>query len=259
MRGLQRRLLQKPARLMILGRRHSAPNHRMLPIAPPPEPLPQIRTVAPRKGQTVAIDGERVKSTWEWRGNSSTQPDQLWLPLDLLEARLGFRHQARERGDALRWFGRTVVLSRLDTRALGDEVGFDVGNWLTSVGVRTKRKGETLILSLPSPAVQGLRRGKGDTANRLVLDLDGPTFAQRIGTDLAFALQATPRQHNILKQLGLDPVKNGQLLRLRGQAIRLRSLSLAKPWRLVLDGVGGRNGAVRWLSLIHISEPTRPY
>ena len=246
MRGLQRRLLQKPTSLTILGRRHSAPNHRMLPIAPPPEPLPQIRAVAPRKGHTVAIDGERVKSTWEWRGNSSTQPDQLWLPLDLLEARLGFRRQARERGDALEWFGRTVVLSRLDTRALGDEVGFDVGNWLTSVGVRTKRKGETLILSLPSPAVQGLRRGKGDTANRLVLDLDGPTFAQRIGTDLAFALQATPRQHNILKQLGLDPVQNGQLLRLRGQAIRLRSLSLAKPWRLVLDGVGGRNGAVRW-------------
>ena len=34
-------------------------------------------------------------------------------------------------------------------------------------------------------------------------------------------------------------------LRLQGQAIRLRSLSLAKPWRLVLDGVGNRNVAVQ--------------
>ena len=99
----------------------------MLPIAPPPEPLPQIRAVAPRRGHTVAIDGERVKATWEWRGNNSKQPDQLWLPLDLLEARLGFRRQARTGGDALEWFGRTVALSRLDSRSLGDEVGFDVG------------------------------------------------------------------------------------------------------------------------------------
>jgi hypothetical protein len=78
-----------------------------------------------------------------------------------------------------------------------------------------------------------------------VLDLDGPTFAQRIGTDLAFALRVTTRQHNILKQLGLDPIQKGQLLRLQGQAIRLRSLSFAKPWRLVLDGVGNRNVAVQ--------------
>jgi hypothetical protein len=47
MRGLQRRRLQNPTRLMILGRRHSAPDNRMLPIAPPPEPLPQIRAIAP--------------------------------------------------------------------------------------------------------------------------------------------------------------------------------------------------------------------
>ena len=179
----------------------------MLPIAPPPEPLPQIRAVAPRRGNTVAIDGERVESTWEWRGNNSKQPDQLWLPLDLLEARLGFRRQARPGGDALEWFGRTVALRRLDSRTLGDEVGFDVGGWLTSVGVDTKRKGGTLMLRLPSPALQGLRRGKGATAKRLVLDLNGPTFAQRIGTDLAFALQTTSRQRNILSQLGLHPLQ----------------------------------------------------
>jgi hypothetical protein len=232
----------------------------MLPIAPPPEPLPQIRAVAPRRGHTVAIDGERVKATWEWRGNNSTQPDQLWLPLNLLEARLGFRRQARPGGDALEWFGRTVGLSRLDSRSLGDEVGFDVGDWLTSVGVDTKRKGGTLILSLPSPALQGLRRGKGATAQRLVLDLDGPTFAQRIGTDWAFALQTTSRQRNILKQLGLHPLQEGRLLKLRGQAIRLRSLSLATPWRLVLDGVGGRSVAIQPRRELPVNSPAlAPY
>ena len=260
MRGLQRRLLQKPTSLTILGRRHSAPNHRMLPIAPPPEPLPQIRAVAPRRGNTVAIDGERVKAIWEWRGNNSTQPDQLWLPLDLLEARMGFRRQEIPGGDALEWFGRTVALSRLDSRSLGDEVGFDVGDWLTSVGVDTKRKGGTLILSLPAPALQGLRRGKGVTAKRLVLDLDGPTFAQRIGTDWAFALQTTSRQRNILKQLGLHPLQEGRLLKLRGQAIRLRSLSLATPWRLVLDGVGGRSVAIQPRRELPVRNPAlAPY
>ena len=260
MRGLQRRLLQKPTSLTILGRRHSAPNQRMLPIAPPPEPLPQIRTVAPRRGHTVAIDGERVKAIWEWRGNNSTQPDQLWLPLDLLEARMGFRRLERPGGDALEWFGRTVALSRLDSRSLGDEVGFDVGDWLTSVGVDTKRKGGTLILSLPAPALQGLRRGKGATAKRLVLDLDGPAFAQRIGTDWAFALQTTSRQRNILEQLGLHPLQEGRLLKLRGQAIRLRSLSLATPWRLVLDGVGGRSVAIQPRRELPVSNPAlAPY
>ena len=78
-----------------------------------------------------------------------------------------------------------------------------------------------------------------------MLDLDRPTFTQRIGTDLAFALRVTTRQHFIFKQLGLNPIQEGQLLRLQGQAIRLRSLSLAKPWRLVLDGVGNRNVAVQ--------------
>ena len=232
----------------------------MLPIAPPPEPLPQIRAVAPRRGNTVAIDGERVKAIWEWRGNNSTQPDQLWLPLDLLEARMGFRRQERPGGDALEWFGRTVALSRLDSRSLGDEVGFDVGDWLTSVGVDTKRKGGTLILSLPAPALQGLRRGKGATAKRLVLDLDGPAFAQRIGTDWAFALQTTSRQRNILKQLGLHPLQEGRLLKLRGQAIRLRSLSLATPWRLVLDGVGGRSVAIQPQIELPINNPAlAPY
>jgi hypothetical protein len=232
----------------------------MLPIAPPPEPLPQIRAVAPRRGNTVAIDGERVKAIWEWRGNNSTQPDQLWLPLDLLEARMGFRRQERPGGDALEWFGRTVALSRLDSRSLGDEVGFDVGDWLTSVGVDTKRKGGTLILSLPAPALQGLRRGKGATAKRLVLDLDGPAFAQRIGTDWAFALQTTSRQRNILKQLGLHPLQEGRLLKLRGQAIRLRSLSLATPWRLVLDGVGGRSVAIQPRRELPVNNPAlAPY
>jgi hypothetical protein len=149
-------------------------------------------------------------------GNSSTQPDQLWLPLDFLEARLGFRRQAGIGGEVLEWFGRTVALRELDTRALGDEVGFDVGDWLSSVGVTTQRKRETLTLGLPSPALQGLRRGKGATAGRLVLDLDGPTFAQRIGTDLAFALRVTTRQQNILKQLGLDPIQRGPAVETAG-------------------------------------------
>ena len=223
----------------------------MLAFAPLPAPPPELRFVPKQSGDEVLIGRERSKAVWLWRG-SNTATEELWLPLELLESRLGFRRVARIDGEALEWFGRTVPLASLETRSLGDEVGLEVSDWLTEIGVTTQVNGSSLTLRLPTPTVNNLRRGKGSTADRLVLDLNGPALVQQLNGDLLLELKVSPSQKRQLKAWGLAPQKrrDGGLV-LQGQATKLRSLSLSSPWRLVLDGVrvGGRRQP---LSLIHI-------
>ena len=213
--------------------------------APPPAPPPELRSAPLQRGEEVLIGRERSKAVWLLRG-SNTATEELWLPLELLESRLGFRRVARINGEALEWFGRTVALASLATRSLGDEVGLEVSNWLTQIGVTSEVKGNTLTLRLPTPTVNNLRRGKGSTADRLVLDLNGPALVQQLNGDLLLELKVSPTQKRQLRAWGLAPQqrRDGGLV-LKGQATKLRSLSLASPWRLVLDGVatGGRSQA----------------
>ena len=214
----------------------------MLAFAPLPAPPPELRPVPNQSGEEVLIGRERSKAVWLWRG-SDAQPEELWLPLEVLESRLGFRRVSRLDGEALEWFGRTVALTALATRSLGDEVGLEVSDWLAATGVRAQVRENTLELRLPLPKVNNLRRGKGSTADRLVLDLNGPALVQRLNGDLLLELKLSRTQQRQLKAWGLSPQlhRHGGLV-LKGQATKLRSLSLASPWRVVLDGVqtGGR-------------------
>ncbi len=134
------------------------------------------------------------------------------------------------------------------TRSLGDEVGLEVSDWLAATGVRAQVRENTLELRLPLPKVNNLRRGKGSTADRLVLDLNGPALVQRLNGDLLLELKLSRTQQRQLKAWGLSPQlhRHGGLV-LKGQATKLRSLSLASPWRVVLDGVqtGGRRPVQR--------------
>ena len=217
----------------------------MLAFAPLPPPPPEVRPAPNQSGELVLIGQERSKAVWLLKG-SDAEPEELWLPLEVLESRLGFRRVSRLDGEALEWFGRTVSLTALATRSLGDEVGLEVSDWLAATGVRSKVRGHTLELRLPRPTVNNLRRGKGSTADRLVLDLNGPALVQRLNGDLLLELKLSRTQQLQLKAWGLTPQqhRHGGLL-LKGQATKLRSLSLASPWRVVLDGVqiGGRRPA----------------
>ena len=112
--GLQLRALQKPSRGTILGRRLSA-KASMLAFAPLPAPPPELRPVPNQSGEEVLIGRERSKAVWLWRG-SDADPEELWLPLEVLESRLGFRRVCRLDGEELGWFGRTVALTALATR-----------------------------------------------------------------------------------------------------------------------------------------------
>ena len=207
----------------------------MLPFAQLPEPLPEVRSAASRSGDRIVIAGQRLAGTWQWQGPRDDQPEALWLPLDLLEGQLGF---SRRDGGELEWYGEQRPLETMAQRPLGDEVGLEVADWLAAVGVRSRTRGRQLLLELPPPVLQRLRRGKGSSADRVVLDLDGPVFVQRLGSDLLLDLRSNPSQQRLLRSLGLQPRQTANGLRLQGQATRLRSLTLADPWRVVFDGLG---------------------
>ena len=205
----------------------------MLPHAQLPEPLPELRLESSIQGEQLQIGSQLLPGTWRWEGRRDQPPQRLWLPLDLLESQLGFR---RFEGQ-LEWFGQRQPLDQLPQRTLGDEVSLEVAAWLAAVGVNTRLNGGQLQLSLPAAQLQGLRRGKGETADRLVLDLDAPVFLQRLGEDLLLNLRSDPAQLHQLRSLGLRPRMKMEGLVLQGQASRLRSLSLGDPFRLVLDGI----------------------
>ena len=205
----------------------------MLPHAQLPEPLPELRLESSIQGEQLQIGSQLLRGTWRWEGRRDQPPQRLWLPLDLLESQLGFR---RFEGQ-FEWFGQRQPLDQLPQRTLDDEVSLEVAAWLAAVGVNTRLNGGQLQLSLPAAQLQGLRRGKGETADRLVLDLDAPVFLQRLGEDLLLNLRSDPAQLHQLRSLGLRPRKKMEGLVLQGQASRLRSLSLGDPFRLVLDGI----------------------
>ena len=208
----------------------------MLPLAQLPEPLPEVRSAANRSGDRIVIAGQRLSGGWQWQGQRDDLPEELWLPLDLLEGQLGF---SRLESGNLEWYGEQRPLESIPQRPLGDEVALEVADWLAAVGVRSSTRGRQLLLELPAPLLQRLRRGKGSNAGRVVFDLDGPVFVQRLGSDLHLDLRSNPGQQRLLRTLGLQPRQTANGLRLQGQATRLSTLTLADPWRVVLDGLGG--------------------
>ena len=208
----------------------------MLPLAQLPEPLPEVRSAANRSGDRIVIAGQRLSGGWQWQGQRDDLPEELWLPLDLLEGQLGF---SRLESGNLEWYGEQRPLESIPQRPLGDEVALEVADWLAAVGVRSSTRGRQLLLELPAPLLQRLRRGKGSNAGRVVFDLDGPVFVQRLGSDLLLDLRSNPGQQRLLRTLGLQPRQTANGLRLQGQATRLSTLTLADPWRVVLDGLGG--------------------
>ena len=170
----------------------------MLPLPQLPEPLPELRLGPPVSGKQVFISGRKLRSSWSWRGNNRVRPTQLWLPPNLLESQLGFRHIDQK----LEWCGRSHPLVEIPRITLGDEVGLEVAEWILSTGLSLRRNGDVLELTLPRAQLQKLRRGRGATADRLVLDLDAAVLVQRLGKDLHLNLQFNPAQRHNLESLG---------------------------------------------------------
>ena len=210
---------------------------------PPPPPTVEVRAANLFVGDRLNIDGHLIEAPWHWRGHRDSTPNQLWLPLDLLVGRFGFRRSTQPNGQQLQWYGSKASLKSLPQITLQDEVALNVAEWLTTKGVKIKRKSKTLHVELPTPRLKGLRQGKGSNSNRLVLDLSGPALVQSLDNNLLLNLQATVQQRRQMKALGLMPKQQRNGLMLIGQAEALSSLTLDKPWRIVLDGIGKHSNA----------------
>jgi len=204
---------------------------------PPPAPIAEIRAAQPVQGSSLRLAGNAIKSGWLWVGSSRSDPEQLWLPLDTLTSRLGVLRSTTGSGDQLEWYGKKAALNSFQQRSIDDEVALEISAWLRDLGVRLERSGDSLSLNLPAPQLLRLRQGKGSTANRLVFDLSGPALVQRQGNDLLIGISTTSTQERQLRAMGLNPQRQRQTLSLRGQATTLSTLTLASPWRLVLDGL----------------------
>ncbi|MGC6483613.1 MAG: phosphodiester glycosidase family protein [Synechococcus sp.] len=208
-------------------------------VSPPPlpVPIPEVRVAQPVQGSRLHLAGTEITTPWFWVGNDQRKPDQLWLPLDVLIGGLGFQRQQSRTGELLEWYGQKGLLSELPQRTIDDEVGIEVSQWLRNLGVQVNRASNGLVIDFPPATVVRLRRGKGSTANRLVLDLNRAALVQRQGSDLRLGISVTPSQERQLRALGLKPRRKSNSLVLEGQSTMLSTLTLTAPWRVVLDGV----------------------
>lgn len=208
--------------------------------SPPPPPLPILaenRKPAESSGGQLLIGGRATASDWLWIGNSRSNPTQLWLPLDVLIGQIGFQRLPGIGGDKLAWFGVELPLNKLQQRSLGDEVALDVTPWFKPLGVEVDRTPNMLRIQLPQPQLQKIRQGRGSAAERLVLDLDGPALIQRNQDDLLLQLRTTDQQVSQLSKLGLQTTRDAGGLKLLNQSSNLSTMTLRKPWRVVLDGI----------------------
>lgn len=208
---------------------------------PPPAPVAEVRQADQSIGSRVRIGEISQKSAWLWINGKGKSPDQLWLPLDVLTGRLGFRRTTTAAGEQLEWFGRDQLLSDLETRSLKDEVAVDALPWFRAIGVSVQRRDTTLELSLTPPRIVSIRQGRGSTAGRVVLDLSTPALIQRDQQGLVLGVKSTRSQNNLLRSLGLSPQTLPEAVRLTSRGHDLDFFTLKDPWRIVMDGTQRRS------------------
>ena len=208
---------------------------------PPPAPVAEVRQADQSIGNRVRVGEISQKSAWLWIAGKGKSPNQLWLPLDVLTGRLGFRRTTTAAGEQLEWFGRDQLLSDLETRTLKDEVAVDAWPWFRAIGVSVQRRETTLELSLASPRIVSIRQGRGSTAGRVVLDLSAPALIQRDQQGLVLGVKSNRSQNNLLRRLGLSPQTLQETLRLTSRGGDLDFFTLKAPWRIVMDGTQRRS------------------
>ena len=215
-------------------------------FSPPPPPIPvaEVRGADQITGSELKVGGIASKGAWQWIGPDQASPLELWIPLDLLIGRLGFQRVGGGDDATLEWFGNRAALATLAKRSLDDEVAINAAPWLKRVNATTSRRDGVLSISLKASRVQKLRQGRGSTAGRLVLDLTGPALMQRQNDDLLLGVSITAVQEVQLRRIGLQVKRERQGLRLKDSADR-PTLTLAAPWRIVIDGLSGSTPRAR--------------
>ena len=185
----------------------------------------------------MRINGQPQQALWQWvRGQSST-PEQLWLPLEVLQNQLGVSSRSLSSGALkLEWFGQELEVPASGQRRLGDEVAVDVAALLQANGVSTRLSGGELQLDMAAVALIGVRSSRQNGQRRIVLDLAGPALIRRDDNQIWLGLTADDAQRNQLAALGLAPQLGATGLRLQTRPGASQNLfSLGGPPRVVLD------------------------
>ncbi|MFN9923163.1 MAG: phosphodiester glycosidase family protein [Cyanobacteriota bacterium] len=217
------------------------------PPLPPPEPVaprqsfpatrerpPLWRSAPSRTGNRLVINGREQQAAWLWRGEGP-QPEELWLPLEVLQGQLGFSSRSRPDGSLdLEWFGVRLIVPPERQRPLGDEVAVEVAGVLATHRVSLRPQETTLELRLPPSRLLQVRNSRQPGLRRVVLDLDGPALVRNEARGLELGLLSDGGHQVQLQALGLRSRSGGSNLQLTGRP-PVKVFTLAEPYRIVID------------------------
>ena len=211
-----------------------------MPITPPPPPpLVPIGAAAAteRQGSSIRINGRLQSARWLWVGGLGNTPQQLWIPLEVLENQLGVTSRSRSDGALdLEWFGQELKVPASAQRSLEDEVAVEVSSLFGRIGVGLRRDGSLLSLELARPQLLQVRSSNPGPVKRIVLDLGGPATIGRDDAGLVVDLLSRSDQQALLGSLGLQAQQDSAGLRLKPSAAKLtRVFSLGEPNRVVIE------------------------
>ena len=211
-----------------------------MPITPPPPPpLVPIGAAAAteRQGSSIRINGRLQSARWLWVGGLGNTPQQLWIPLEVLENQLGVSSRSRSDGALeLEWFGQELKVPASAQRSLEDEVAVEVSSLFGRIGVGLRREGSLLSLELARPQLLQVRSSNPGPVKRIVLDLGGPATIGRDDAGLVVDLLSRSDQQALLGSLGLQAQQDSAGLRLKPSAAKLtRVFSLGEPNRVVIE------------------------
>jgi hypothetical protein len=213
---------------------------RAMPITPPPPPpLVPIGAAAAteRQGSSIRINGRLQSARWLWVGGLGNTPQQLWIPLEVLENQLGVTSRSRSDGALdLEWFGQELKVPASAQRSLEDEVAVEVSGLFGRIGVGLRQEGSLLSLELARPQLLQVRSSNPGPVKRIVLDLGGPATIGRDDAGLVVDLLSRSDQQALLGSLGLQAQQDSAGLRLKPSAAKLtRVFSLGEPNRVVIE------------------------
>ena len=212
-----------------------------MPITPPPPPPPLVpigaAAATERQGSSIRINGRLQSARWLWVGGLGNTPQQLWIPLEVLENQLGVTSRSRSDGALeLEWFGQELKVPASAQRSLEDEVAVDVSSLFGRIGVGLRQEGSLLSLELARPQLLQVRSSNPGPVKRIVLDLGGPATIGRDDAGLVVDLLSRSDQQALLGSLGLQAQQDSAGLRLKPSAAKLtRVFSLGEPNRVVIE------------------------
>jgi hypothetical protein len=216
-----------------------------IPLAGPPPP-PPVPAAGPsprpaagleRQGTSIRINGRPQKARWLWVGGAGAPPQQLWIPLEVLDNQLGVTSRSRSDGSLdVEWFGQGLKVPASAQRSLDDEVAIEVSTLFRSLGVDFRQEGSLLSLELAQPQLLQVRSSSPGRIRRVVLDLSGPAVLESDASGLRVDLTSRGDQLQQLKGLGLLSQQAAAGLGLKPSAGKMtRVFSLGGPPRVVIE------------------------